>query len=318
MDLVPVRAADQAAGQVQLDPLTRARFGLALVPVERRLVQQRLRAPAWVVADPARRRAFTAPADLEVVAVHLPGAAGQVEAGEPLLTLRPAPGASAQDLRRLRALVGDPPAGAPLVLRAPGPGLVAGPLPAAGAWVRRGEPLLEHVDLAEVLVEVELHEGDLPLAVPGSVAFFAAATPPRHHGRKRAPADRFRGTLHAHPGALDPLTRRGRAMARVENPDGLLLPGAFLEAELEVVWGSVIVVPDSAVISTGDRELVVKAGAGDALTPVEVEAGRRGEGLVEIQAGLEPGDAVVGRGAFFAVAESRLRTPFRLGDPGAP
>ena len=321
MDLVPVRADAQAAGEVVIDPLTRARFGLALVPVERRLVQQRLRAPAWVVADPARRRAFPAPVDLEVAAVHLPGAAGGVAAGEPMLTLRLPPGASAQDLRRLRAFVGlgaDAPADAPLVLRAPGPGLVPGPLPAVGARLRAGEALLEHVDLAEVLVELELHADDLPLAVPGSVAFFEAAAPPRHHGRKRPPADRFRGTLHAHPAALDPRTRHGRAMARVENPDGLLVPGAALEAELEVVWGSVVVVPDSAVISTGARDLVFVAGPGDALRPVEVDVGRRGDGLVEIQAGLQPGDQVVGRGAFFVAAESRLRTPFRLGGADGP
>ena len=348
MDLVPVRPEELEAGMVQIDSLRRQEYGIRTVAVEKRLLQHTQTALGWVRADERRVREVRAPADLEIVAVRLPGVGAMVGPEEPILVVRSptiraaqaaylaAPGPAA--LERLLAWgmteaqikelkVADD----RLELRAPAmgmvltptelaPGMVAvgmdpfrvrmdmgGELPPAGSRRRAGEALFRWVDLRVVVVDAELHESDLSLAVDGAVAMVEVAPPPRQHGKKGVPAHAGRATLRGPVGSIDPHTRRGLIRMELDNPDGVFMPGRTAQVHLSTLLGSPLSIPFDAVVHAGPRDLVFVQGPGDQLIPREVQLGRRTEDRVEVIGGLEEGTRVVAEGTFLVAAESRLR-----------
>jgi Cu(I)/Ag(I) efflux system membrane fusion protein len=74
--------------------------------------------------------------------------------------------------------------------------------------------------------------------------------------------------------------------------------------------GRVLAVPDSAVLDTGTRQLVlVQRGAGK-FEPRPVKLGARGDGYVEVLDGVKEGESVVVSANFLIDAESNLKAAF--------
>jgi membrane fusion protein (multidrug efflux system) len=99
--------------------------------------------------------------------------------------------------------------------------------------------------------------------------------------------------IYAIDPGLDEDTRTLRLRARAPNPDGRLLPGAFVR--VEVVYEAldqVITVPAVAVRPSpeGPRVFVVREGKAEA---VQVETGIRTRDRVQVTRGLEEGDRVI-------------------------
>jgi len=109
---------------------------------------------------------------------------------------------------------------------------------------------------------------------------------------------------------------------RVElpNADHLLLPDMYAEAEIDTGSGQqVLAVPDSAIIDSGDRQVVIIDKGDGRFEPRKVQLGRRGAGYVEIKDGVAEGDAVVISANFLIDAESNLKAALKgLSDAGAP
>ena len=70
---------------------------------------------------------------------------------------------------------------------------------------------------------------------------------------------------------------------------------------------AVTAVPDSAVIDSGTRQVVLVAKGEGRFEPRAVKLGRRGEGYAEITEGLKPGEEVVTSATFLIDAESNLK-----------
>src|SRR3546814_3590500 len=78
-------------------------------------------------------------------------------------------------------------------------------------------------------------------------------------------------------------------------------------AEVGIASGGeepVVTVSDSAVIDTGTRQVVILDRGEGGFEPREVPIGRRGQGVVEIRAGVNEGDRVVVSAHFLIDAES--------------
>jgi membrane fusion protein, copper/silver efflux system len=109
---------------------------------------------------------------------------------------------------------------------------------------------------------------------------------------------------------------------RIEMPnaEGALLPDMY--ADVEVATGSeapVVAVPDSALIDTGTRQVVILDKGEGRFEPREVKAGARGEGFVEIREGVAEGDQVVVAANFLIDAESNLKAALRgMAAPESP
>jgi Cu(I)/Ag(I) efflux system membrane fusion protein len=69
----------------------------------------------------------------------------------------------------------------------------------------------------------------------------------------------------------------------------------------------VLAVPDSAVINSGSRQVVLVALGDGRFEPRDVKVGARGEGFVEALSGLKEGEQVVTRANFLIDAESNLK-----------
>jgi Cu(I)/Ag(I) efflux system membrane fusion protein len=106
-------------------------------------------------------------------------------------------------------------------------------------------------------------------------------------------------------------TRTVPVRVELANPGGLLKPGMFAALELASAAAKVLAVPQSAVIDSGVRRVVLVQMGGDAnagrFEPREVKLGRRGDDYVEVLEGVKEGEAVVVAANFLLDAESNLK-----------
>jgi len=95
-------------------------------------------------------------------------------------------------------------------------------------------------------------------------------------------------------------THRLSVRADVENPDGALKPGMF--ANFSIITGeaqTAPAVPQSAIVYEGDTAHVWVAGDDGTIAARSVRTGQIADGMVEILAGLSPGEKIVTSGALF-------------------
>ena len=103
-------------------------------------------------------------------------------------------------------------------------------------------------------------------------------------------------------------TRTVPVRIELPNPDQRLKTSMYAD----VVFGAgdasaVIAIPDSAVIDSGSKQIVLIAKGDGRFEPREVKLGRRGDGYAEVTEGLKQGEEVVTSANFLIDAESNLR-----------
>jgi RND family efflux transporter MFP subunit len=185
-----------------------------------------------------------------------------------------------------------------LQLFAPAGGFVTEKNVLAGQKIMPGDALLTIADLSQVWAEADIYESDLPYIAVGMPA---TLTLPYWPGKE------CRGTVSFLNPFLDRETRTLKARMNIDNPDLVLKPEMLGQALLRYRLGERLAVPESAVLRTGTKQYVFKAGRADHLTPVEVTLGLRAEGWFEVAAGLAEGDRVVTSANFLIDSESSLK-----------
>ncbi len=184
-----------------------------------------------------------------------------------------------------------------LTLRAPASGIVVEKDVVQGARIMPGMNLYRIADLSTVWVEGDVFEKDLSLV---SVGQHARVTLESYPGRE------FDGVVtYVYP-TVSVQSRTGRVRVALKNPGLELKPGMYANIELAVPGTDALVVPRTAVLTTGERSLVFVKDADGMLQPREVQAGLASDDVVEIRAGLTAGDIVVASAAFLVDAESNL------------
>ena len=158
-----------------------------------------------------------------------------------------------------------------------------------GEFVQPGQKLFELVSLDPVEVEFSLPESDaarLRLGLPLDVSVAPY------------PGQLFHGEVTMISPVIDERTRTLRVKAGLANPDGRLRPGLFARADLGIAERpGVLLVPEEAVLQRADGQVVFRAvDSGTRAQRRKVELGPIKDGMVEIRAGLEPGDTVIVRG----------------------
>jgi RND family efflux transporter MFP subunit len=162
-----------------------------------------------------------------------------------------------------------------------------------------GEMLYQVTDLSSVWVIADLSEQDIGSVKTGAAAKVTVTAYPN---------EVFSGRItYVYP-TLKADTRSVPVRVELANPGQRLKPAMFAQVELAVGGKSpVLTVPDSAVIDTGTRRLVlVQVGEGR-FEPREVELGGRGENFVEVIKGVSDGEQVVVAANFLIDAESNLK-----------
>ncbi len=187
-----------------------------------------------------------------------------------------------------------------LTLPAPVGGFVTEKNVLQGQRIMAGDPLYRIADLGRVWVEGAVFEQDLPSVRPGQdVSLELEALPGRT----------FTGRIaYVYP-TLDPDTRTARVRVELPNPGLLLKPGMYATLRLTgTARTASLSVPRSAVLSTGERDLVFIKRADGMLEPRLVDLGMVTDDRIEIVRGLVAGDTVVASATFLVDAESNLGT----------
>jgi Cu(I)/Ag(I) efflux system membrane fusion protein len=150
---------------------------------------------------------------------------------------------------------------------------------------------------------LDIAERDLPQVTIGSKVTI----------RPRALAGQvFTGSVSLIYPHLNAQTRTARVRIEVPNPDELLRPEMYVDAEIETGTPvAVLAVPETAVLDSGTRQAVLVDKGEGRFEPRDVKLGRRGGGYVEIKDGLAAGDAVVTSANFLIDAESNLKAALR-------
>lgn len=91
------------------------------------------------------------------------------------------------------------------------------------------------------------------------------------------------------------------------NPKGALKPGMYVNVALQLDMGETVIVPDSAVMHTGERQVVFVEKEPGQFEPRPVTVGSRFEGRLQVMSGLSAGERVATKAAFLLDSESRLR-----------
>ena len=188
-----------------------------------------------------------------------------------------------------------------------------------GMRVDAGEALYRTADLSSLWLIAQVQEQDLGAIVPGQTA---RATLVAFPGRS------FVGRVEFVYPSLSADTRTARVRIVLPNPDGVLLAAMFANVQIEAAAAGtpVVTVPESAVLDSGTRQVVLVAAGEGRFQPRTVTLGVRGDGWVQVTDGIKLGDRVVVGANFLIDAESNLRAALhgfgsgdkpQAGQPGA-
>jgi Cu(I)/Ag(I) efflux system membrane fusion protein len=336
MEMVPKYAGGgETSDGVTIDPATLQNLGIRTALVERRVLSSAMRVPGTITWNLREASTISARVDAVISELQVRAPYTKVTAGEPLVdllapqwnsalaeyhALQQAQSADAKALRsaareRLQVL-GLTPAdirsahrgnSAAITLHAPQGGVVTTLDVREGQRVSAGQTLMTLNGLDSVWVEAAL-----PQAAAGSVHSGTPVTVTVD----ALPGQEFPGSVETLLPDIDSATRTQRARIVLANPDGRLSPGMFVTVQLNPVAGAAVpVVPDDALISTGQQTRLIVADAQGRFHPVAVRIGRSSGGYTEILEGLHGDEKVVVSGQFLIDSEASLSGALeRLGE----
>ncbi len=169
-----------------------------------------------------------------------------------------------------------------------------------GMHVRSGMDLYKIADLSTVWVHADIYETDLPWVREGLSAVITFRNDPER---------KIRGKVLFRYPEVDRKTRTLKVCILASNPGLKLRPGMYADVELQgPEIRNAVVIPLSAVLRTGERDLVFLDLGDGKFAPREVELGvaRSGE-RIRVLNGIEPGDKVVVQAQFMLDSESRIQ-----------
>ena len=187
-----------------------------------------------------------------------------------------------------------------LTIYAPSKGIVVERMAELGMRVTPGMDMYRMADLSSIWAFAHVYDGDAPWLSPGLTAEMDL---PYNPGKV------YRGTIDYIYPYLDRASRDIKIRLVFPNRDLELKPQMYANIRLSARSArSVLVVPGSAVIHSGERNVVFVALDGGKFEPREVTLGMEGrEGYVEAMSGVSAGERVVTSAQFLIDSESRLQ-----------
>lgn len=173
-----------------------------------------------------------------------------------------------------------------------------------GMFVKPGMNLYKLADLSSIWVHVDAYESDLAGIRVGQPADVQLTY---------FPGQTFQGRVLFLQPELNQKTRTVKVCVELPNRDLLLKPGMYANVRIKGLGvKNAVAVSDSAILRSGERNIVfVDLGEGR-FSPQNVEVGMTGqEGLVEIRQGLAGGESVVVQAQFMLDSESRVQEAIR-------
>ena len=185
-----------------------------------------------------------------------------------------------------------------LTLRSPFRGVVQEVPAHQGVNVKVGDHLIDIADLSVVWVSAEFYESELSMLKTGQSVTVTTSSYPN---------ERFEGQIAVINPFLEQVKRTAKVRIDIPNPDFKLRPGMYANVELGMDMGEGLIVPASAVMPTGSREIAFVDKGGGKLEPRVVELGEQIGDHYEVKSGLAEGERVVASANFLIDAESKVQ-----------
>ncbi|MDH4200761.1 MAG: efflux RND transporter periplasmic adaptor subunit, partial [Spirochaetia bacterium] len=177
-----------------------------------------------------------------------------------------------------------------------------------GAYINSGQELMRIANLDQLWVYVHVFEKDLAFLHKGQKAVLKISS---------YPDQEYSGFVDLIFPYLDPVTKDIKVRIVLPNYSGQLKPGMFADVTIQdTLAGMNIVIPDTAIIHSGDKSYVfVSEGAGDfEMRPVKVKISSDGKSV--ISSGLGENELVVMSGQFLLDSEASLKDAVSKGKAG--
>lgn len=339
MDYIPVyEGEEEDGGTVKVSVAKLQRSGVRSEPATMRRLVRPIRAPA--VAKPDERSLLTVAlrADSFIETLYVNETGRHVKKGEPLFRIyspemvkvqvdyRIATNASGDrddkgSLQRLsnlqlpQAVLDELKRTREPIISFDWPSPVSGVVmqkPAIeGMMMKAGDEMMRLADLSSIWVIADVAEQDIGQVQVGSTAKVSF---------RAFPGEVFTGTVTFILHELEMATRTAKVRVEVANPDHRIKHEMFADVEINAGEGEAerLVVPVSALIDSGNRQVVLVDRGEGRFEPRPVKVGLRGDGYVEILDGLKSGDNVVVAANFLIDAESNLKAALSGFTSGAP
>ncbi|CAN7229316.1 efflux RND transporter periplasmic adaptor subunit [Rhizobium sp. LjRoot254] len=322
MDYIPVFEGEvDDSGTVRVSPGKLQRTGVRSVNATLSSIVRRLRVPGTVTLDERRVRMVAMRTDAFVESVANVTTGDRVLEGQPLFQFFSKDIAAAaaelvtqqetsakggalklrnfglsddviEGIRRSRKVPDR------LDFDAPVSGVVLERLAMPGMMAETGQTLFRIADTSRIWVLAEVPESQLDAIANGAKATVTV---------RSLPGRTFAGTVAVVYPEIRTETRTAKVRVELDNKDGALLANMFADVAIEGGKAQpVVTVPDTAVIDTGERQVVFLDLGDGRFEPRNVKTGLRGDGRVEIAEGVKAGDRVVVAANFLLDAESNL------------
>jgi Cu(I)/Ag(I) efflux system membrane fusion protein len=340
MDYIPVYEGDDEDDgntvKVSLDRIQRS--GVRIEKVQLRTVVRAIRAPGIVRINERKLSVVTLRVEGYIEQLHVNTTGDTVKAGQPLFRLYSAPlvqaqleyalamkaartghdvnqmalvDGAAQKLRslgmpeaRIREIQQSGTVSRTIEWPAPAGGTVLEKKVIDGQRVMAGDELYRIADLSTVWVIAEVPERDI-----GSITLGSTVTVTF----RAFPSQPVEGRVTFIYPELKAETRTARVRIELPNPDGRLRPDMYADVVFheDSAGKPVVAVPDSAVIDSGTRKLVLISKGEGRFEPRVIKTGRHGDGYLEVLEGVKEGEEVVTSATFLIDAESNLRAALK-------
>ena len=346
MDLVPKYADEQAgtspmpAGSLMISPAKQQLIGVRTAVVQRESLTRTIRTTGQITADETRIAHVHVKVSGWIDKVFVDFVGQPVKKGQPLFTLySPDLVATQQEYliaKRGDASLGKSPfpevsQGAASLLQAardrlklwdisddqikklddtgevsrtltfysPATGFVTDRKAFPQAAVNPDTELYTLVDLSSVWATADVYEYEAPYVRVGQSAEVVLSY---------YPSKAYSGRItYIYPTA-DPQTHTIKVRLQIPNPDFDLKPDMFTQVALRVDYGRQIVVPQEAVLNSGDSQRVFIARGDGYFEPRQIKVGAQVDGKVIVLSGLKPDEKIVTSGNFLVDSESRLKS----------
>lgn len=340
MDYIPVYADEAAAGnQVKISLDKVQKLGVKTAPAEMREMVNTVRAVGKFQVDERRLHTVTTKFEGYIEKLYVNATSQPVKRGQPLMQIYSPELVSAQEeyliawqgsrtldngtqeskigvsalaegaLNRLRnwdissaqlqRLQKEGKATRTLTLYSPANGVVLEKRAIQGMRFMAGEPLYQIADLSQLWMIADVFEQDAAqISVGQKTNIIVDAYPGREFSGKVA---------YIYP-TLSPETRTIQVRVELANPGGLLKPDMYASVQFASGQGrgKVLTIPDSAIIDSGTRQVVLVQRSEGLFEPRDVKLGAHANGYTEIFEGIRMGEDVVVRANFLIDAESNL------------
>jgi Cu(I)/Ag(I) efflux system membrane fusion protein len=169
-----------------------------------------------------------------------------------------------------------------------------------GMMMKAGDEMLRLADLSSIWVIADVPEQDIAQVRVGAKAKVSF---------RAFPNEVFEGRVTFILHELEMATRTAKVRIEVANPDHRIKHEMFADVEINAGdgEGERLSVPVSALIDSGNRQVVIVDRGKGRFEPRAVKVGMRGDGYLEIAEGIQVGENVVVAANFLIDAESNLK-----------